>query len=302
MTTNEDLHELIAAYALDVLHADERRAFEEHLRACKQCQENLAHLTETVGALALAVEPATPSEGLRGRILDAARSEGSSNVVAIRSSRRRFAVAGVAAAVAAAGLAIGLYAALSGGSTNPRLALSAPTSQGVTKVTVSGFEAAQAGRIYELWVIEGKTPRPAGIFTGGEKQVVSLTRPAPVGSTVAVTLERAGGSTDRRLALSAPTSQGLTRVTVSGFDAAPAGRIYELWVIEGKTPRPAGLFTGGEKQVVSLTRPAPVGSTVAVTLERTGGAKAPTPPVLVPTPVGAKAPTPPVLVPTPVTA
>ena len=74
--------------------------------------------------------------------------------------------------------------------------------------------------------------------------------------------------------------QGVARATVSGFDAAPAGKTYELWVIEGKTPRPAGLFGGGEKQVITLTRPAPGGSTVAVTLERAGGATTPTLPIL----------------------
>jgi anti-sigma-K factor RskA len=193
MTTNEDLHELIAAYALGVLDDDERRAYETHLAGCEQCQTDLAELRETVGALALAVEPATPPEDLRGRVLTAAQEEGHSNVVAIRSSRRRFVVAGVAAAVAAAGLAIGLYAALSGGSPDKRLAIS--TSDGVTKVTVSGFDRAPGGKVYELWVIEGKSaPAPAGLFPGGEKQVVTLTRAAPAGSTVAVTLERAGGA------------------------------------------------------------------------------------------------------------
>jgi anti-sigma-K factor RskA len=205
MTTNEDLHELVAAYALDALDEDDRSAYEAHLAACAQCRADLAELTGTVGALGLAADPANPSEELRGRILAAARDEGPSNVVSIRSSRRRFVVAGIAAAAAAAGLAIGLYAAFSGGSPNPSLALSAATAQGLTQVTASGFDAAPAGKTYELWVIEGKTPRPAGFFTGGEKQVVALTRPAPVGSTVAVTLERAGGANSPTPPVLAPT-------------------------------------------------------------------------------------------------
>ena len=195
MTTNQDLHEQVAAYALDALDGDERRAFEAHLAGCERCRADLAGLTETAGTLGLAADAAEPPNGLRDRLLAAAREEGPSNVVAIASHRRRrFAIAGVAAAVAAAALAIGLYAALSGGSPNPRLALSAPTSQGVESVTVSGFDAVSAGKIYEIWVIEGKTPQPAGFFPGGAKQVVTLTRPAPVGSTIAVTLEPAGGS------------------------------------------------------------------------------------------------------------
>ena len=116
MTTNQDLHEQVAAYALDALDGDERRAFEAHLAGCERCRADLAGLTETAGTLGLAADAAEPPNGLRDRLLAAAREEGPTNVVAIASHRkRRFAIAGVAAAVAAAALAVGLYAGLSGG-------------------------------------------------------------------------------------------------------------------------------------------------------------------------------------------
>jgi len=209
MTTNQELHEQVAAYALDALDEDERRAYEAHLAGCEQCRAELAGLAETAGALGLAAGATEPPAGLRDGILAAAREEGPSNVVSIGAHRRRrFAIAGVAAAVAAAALAIGLYAALSGGSANPKLALSAPTGQGVTGVTASGFDGAPAGKIYELWVIEEGKPYSAGFFTGGETQVVELTRPAPAGSTVAATLEPTGGS-------DAPTTKPLAPTPVS---------------------------------------------------------------------------------------
>jgi len=210
MTTNEDLHELVAAYALDALDADERRDYEAHLAGCEQCRTTLAELAETTGALALAAPATDPPVDLRGRILAAARDEGPSNVVAIGSHRRRrLAIAAVAAAVAAAALAIGLYAALSGsGSGADRLAISVATAGDVSQATVSGLDEAPAGKAYELWVIQGGKPKPAGLFDGGDKQVVTLTRPAPQGSTVAVTLERAAGAR-------APTSPVLVSTTVS---------------------------------------------------------------------------------------
>jgi anti-sigma-K factor RskA len=207
MTTNQDLHEQVAAYALDALDEDERRAYEAHLAGCEQCRAELAGMADTAGALGLAAAAVDPPEGLRGRILEGARDEGPSNVVSIGSARRRrFAVVGgVAAAVAAAALAIGLYAALSGG---PSKELAVSIDGGVAQATVSGFDAAPAGKTYELWVIDGKTPRPAGLFQGGDEQVITLTRPAPGGSTVAVTLERAGGATT-------PTLPILEQTTVS---------------------------------------------------------------------------------------
>jgi anti-sigma-K factor RskA len=208
MTTNQDLHEQVAAYALDALDEGERRAYEEHLAGCEQCRAELAGLADTAGVLGLAADAADPPDALRGRILAAAGEEGPSKVVDIESARRRrFAlVGGVAAAVAAAALAIGLYAALSGGGPTKELAVS--VDGGVAHATVSGFDAAPAGKTYELWVIEGTTPRPAGLFEGGDKQVVTLTRSAPAGSTVAVTLERAGGATT-------PTLPILKQATIS---------------------------------------------------------------------------------------
>ena len=45
-------------------------------------------------------------------------------------------------------------------------------------------------------MIEGGTPRPAGSFAGGGKQIVTLSRPVPKGATVAITLERSPDATD----------------------------------------------------------------------------------------------------------
>jgi anti-sigma-K factor RskA len=196
MTTNEDLHELTAAYALDALDADERSAYEAHLDECDRCRADLRDLGETVGALGLATEGPAPPDALRDRILVAAREEGPSNVVSIASSRRRrwYAV-GAVAAVAAVGLAIGLSVALSGGgSSSTKLAASVSVDNGVAELTVSGLPDAPAGKAYEIWVMEGTAaPKPAGLFTDTGEPVM-LTRPAPVGSTVAVTLEQATGS------------------------------------------------------------------------------------------------------------
>ncbi len=56
---------------------------------------------------------------------------------------------------------------------------------------------------------------------------------------------------------------------------APSGKTYEAWVIEGDTPRPAGLFAGGCRSV-QLQEPLASGNTVAVTLEDEGGVDSPT--------------------------
>jgi anti-sigma-K factor RskA len=78
--------------------------------------------------------------------------------------------------------------------------------EGDAVLIVSRLERAPAGKTYEIWVISGKTPRPAGLFRGGRDTVVPLTRAVPRGATVALTVERVGGSPQ-------PTSQPLFAVT-----------------------------------------------------------------------------------------
>lgn len=188
--TNDDLHELTAAYALDALDEDERRAFEEHLGDCDHCRGELATLGESVGALAFAVEGPVPAAGLRNRIVSAARAE-PPKVVAMRPRRTRV-YAGIAVAATAAlavGLSVGLSIGLSGGG-GKRLALTLHPG-GTAQLTVSGFDPAPPGKVYEAWVIEGGKPEPAAVFPGGNHTVVVLERPVPKGATVAVTLERA---------------------------------------------------------------------------------------------------------------
>ena len=70
--------------------------------------------------------------------------------------------------------------------------------------------------------------------------------------------------------------EGDAVLIVSRLPEAPAGKTYEIWVISGKRPRPAGLFRGGRDTVVPLTRAVPKGATVALTLERLRGSPRPT--------------------------
>ena len=82
-------------------------------------------------------------------------------------------------------------------------------------------------------------------------------------------------------------AQGDGSLVVSGTDAvlvlsslgsAPAGKTYEVWVLDGQTPVRAGLFPGGEgpQNVVPVEATVGPGAKVLVTLEPSGGVDAPT--------------------------
>ncbi|HEU5477540.1 MAG TPA: anti-sigma factor [Gaiellaceae bacterium] len=70
---------------------------------------------------------------------------------------------------------------------------------------------------------------------------------------------------------------GNATLHVSGLAAAPSGKTYEAWVIPRTgRPRPVGLFPGGAATTVNISGTLPQNAVVAVTIERAGGARAPT--------------------------
>jgi hypothetical protein len=213
----DDLHELSALYALDVLDRDERDRFEAHLEGCERCRDELGGLRDAASALAFVEGPGPPAE-LRARILDAARAE-PQNVVPLRPRRgiATSVAAVVAVAATAAAVAFGIWAATLHHSLSQERAVTdvlrdpharhiavsgrpgelvvAPSGDAVLTVRLT---APPKGRTYEAWVASPEV-RPAGVFTGG---VVKLDRRVPRGAQVMVTLEREGGT-------DAPTQQPL---------------------------------------------------------------------------------------------
>ena len=218
----DQLHDLVAPYALDALEPEERNAFERHLSECSDCRAQLAELQVATGALAYAESVEPPAE-LRERILVAARTENGAAKV-IPFPRRRWLLPATAAAAAAAAfvaIGVGLWATslsrdldrersanesyaqaielLGGGAQITRLANAEGgllvTPDGKAALVVCGLEPAPKGKTYEAWVIQGETPRPAGLFRGGTGcPPVLLDRDVPPGSQVAVTLEQSGGA------------------------------------------------------------------------------------------------------------
>jgi anti-sigma-K factor RskA len=211
-SAQDQLHDLAAGYALGALTPEERRDFEAHLRGCDDCRAAVADLSDAAAALALAAEGPPAPAGLRDAILEAARRE-RPNVVPLR---RRWSTPWVATVAAAAALALGLGLWATLGTNGPsrptqRLALQGATGtlsvnpSGHAFMSLAGIRPAPAGKTYEIWVIEGGKPAPAGTFM--RAGTVSVTRDVPRGSTVAVTLERAPGA-------SAPTGKILFQTQV----------------------------------------------------------------------------------------
>ncbi|MDX6465507.1 MAG: hypothetical protein QOI27_547 [Gaiellaceae bacterium] len=215
-----DIHELTVPYALDALDPREAGEFEEHLRRCEPCRDEVAALRSTAASLAHDAPPAAPPPELRERILATARAE-RGNVVPLRP---RWAVpaAAVAAVAACAALAFGILAQTLHQTLSSRdaalaaqaraLAVAADPDarripltgghgalvvdpQGRAALLLSRLQAPGPGKVYEAWVMSGGIAAPAGLFSdGGGETAVALDRTVPRGAAVAVTIERAGGA------------------------------------------------------------------------------------------------------------
>lgn len=203
---SEEIHDLTAAYALDALDVADAREYEEHLRDCPRCRDELRDLSEAASALAYAAPAPPPPPALRERILDEVRRNGS-NVVALRARRILFATAGLAAVAASIAIGLGFWAfslqssldeerdanratSLAGG--RGRLIVGDDRS---AVLVLYGVPAAPEGKDYEAWVARDGAVDPAGVFEGGRERVVTLDKPVPPGAAVMVTLEKEGGVT-----------------------------------------------------------------------------------------------------------
>ena len=112
------------------------------------------------------------------------------------------------------------------------------------------------------WVVRGFAVAAAAAACVAVGLAVALSRPTHTGGVVSVGLTR--------------EADGKAMLTITGLGAAPEGKTYEAWVIpKGHAPRPAGLFPGGKPTIVHL-HGVPQKAVVAVTVERAGGARAPT--------------------------
>jgi anti-sigma-K factor RskA len=214
------IHELSAAYALDALDADERRAFEEHLGECDRCRGDVAEFWGTAALLAYGAPASAPPSRLRERVLAQVRAE---RAVVVPFRRRRLVLGAASGLAAAAAVALAFWVvSLSGELDRTRAALEVladPAARstelegaagrlvvdadGDAALVVRDLVAAPSGKTYEAWVIVDDVPRPAALFEGADaRDLVLLDRRVPPGSVVAVTVEDDGG-------VEAPTRQPL---------------------------------------------------------------------------------------------
>lgn len=214
-----EVDELLGAYALDALDPAERAEVELHLEECA-LHPLVSSLSLAAARLADLAPERDPSPELRARVLGIARTSvgapppletlgPSAPREATRSVawwRRPSAAYALAAAFAMLALVMAAWNVTLRG--EPTAVVRTATSGGFTSTLVyvpgdqfavfevDGLEEAAPAQSYQLWTIApGGTPEDAGLVEVRANRVVaSLHGPLHEGTTLAITLEPAGGS------------------------------------------------------------------------------------------------------------
>lgn len=269
---HDSLREAAALYAVGALGAEERAAFEAHVRGCAACAADLRAFTAVAHGLAYTAPQVDPPASLRDRVLAVARqggatprsasrtaSSGASSDAATRALPPRWRAAAAwlsAAALLVVCVGAGVYAL----SLRQRLGvLEDQLHDTIARLNRSEQQLAVATR-----AATGIQTRLAVLTAPDLKQVTLAGQPpAPAAAG------RAFWSRSRGLVFAA-----------SDLPMLPAGRTYQLWYLTGGAPVSAGVFKPDESGRAAVTGESPSATLIptglAVSIEPEGGTAAPT--------------------------
>lgn len=258
----EHPRDLLPSYALGLLEGAEQEQVEAHVRNCPTCTADLHELRGVLDALPLAAAPVTPPPAARQALLD--RVAATIEVQPEKSATTRRTGAPVQPAAragswggagwASAGWGVALACAIVAGVSTWQT-VSARRELATMRQEQASTEAALRQQIDVLSQFDPQTTRIAAV------------RGAPPAS----------GITGRLLY----QPNGSTAVALlDHLPELPAGKVYQLWLIQGATPVSAGIMEAGPNGSGSLVIRAPgnIGSYsgFGITAEPAPGVAAPT--------------------------
>ena len=255
MTSHETFDELAAVYTVGALAGDDLARFEAHLsEGCERCTQMLHDSEEVLARIALAGPPAVPPPAVKASLQQRIAADGRGRP-ASRASWVPWAAATAAAAAVAAlvsgGVVASRYEAELGRMARETAAVRQrlQTDERLLRAEMAGYQRAvellrdPATRVVEL--------RGAG--------------PGPAATARMIWHDKAGG-----------------QLFVANLPAAPPGKTYELWALNGPSPTAAGTFrVDASGRATHRVEPGGTAATkFAVTLEPEPGVTAPTGPIV----------------------
>ena len=246
---NVDIHGLSGAYAVDAVDAIEWARFEAHMTGCSQCRAEVASLRAAateLTSLTLTSPPASLRATILGEISD------------VRPLPPL--VAPLVAPDEAPSAATSLE------SKRSERAQRAPLRQWLAGVAAAGV-LATGGLLWHPW-------------TSGAGSVQQIAMDQVLQAKDAQHFEKKVGDATATIVRSPSLKKAF--IVTANLPAAPAGKVYELWLQQGATMIRAGLLPAGDANTVLLEGDAASASAVGITVEPAGGSETPTlPPVAV---------------------
>lgn len=250
----EELADLVEEYALGLLDGAEKVAFEARLATDAPLQQRVREAQVVLADVALSTPVAVPSS-LKARVIAQAAPHTApvapvveTPVIPIRRPDTNRNTLWLGMALAASLL---LMVKLSRDLSEERTATALATQRAATMAATLVERDSLIARL-----------------TDPEVELVTLAATGEAKPTVKVYLDRA-----RRSAL----------LTIASLDAAPEGRVYQLWFIVDGAPVPSITFqtdAQGRAVIERVTMPTGTIAATAVTMEPTGGSTTPTAPIL----------------------
>lgn len=254
MSEHDTLRDLAGPYALDILDAGERRAFERHLPLCAECQRAVADARAVAEGLAHTIEPVDPPAALRARVLEAATAAAPapSSVGPHRAGVFPWWLA-AAASIAAIVSGLGWWNAAD------RLARTESELQAARQT----LTAAQS-RMADAQSVADRLTRELSVLAAADVVRVDLKgQPAAPAANGRVYWSRSRGAT----------------FTAANLPPLDAGRVYQLWFVTAGPPVSAALVSPDPAGRVDTVMPSPAGvepTAFALTVEPAGGSPGPT--------------------------
>ncbi len=244
MTRTEDPHGLTGAYALHALSDDERAAFERHLAGCDACAQENREFAATAARLGLAAT-VTPRPVLRDQVLH--------RITTVRQ------VPPDGGAVQRA------HRGVSGERSRGR---------GLARWALAACVAVAAG-LGGTAVWRHDQARDADErATRAEQRADELAAVLAAPDARSRTARLAGGASGT-LVVSA--NQDRAVFLASGMSEPPHGHVYQLWFDDHGTMRSAGLMNPSRtSQAVLMSGTVDDAAGIGITVEPTGGSRAPT--------------------------
>ena len=277
--SHEEYALLLAGYALSALDDGERRAFENHLRTCDQCQAELADFQRVNAGLGMATDEIAPPVELRAKTIARAtavqqRQAEPRTFTSRRSSGRR-------------------ASDQRGDESTPR------SSRAIVWFAAAASVAAVLSAAY-AWSLRDQLKTSQSLMADASQRALTLAREVENLRTQSASLVqrvRVMSAPDLiRVDLkgqpTAPNAVGRAFLSASSgvffnardLPALPPDKAYQLWVIAGGQPVSVGMISAEAGGVLtlagSLGPELSTVSAVAVTAEPKAGSAAPTMPIV----------------------